>query len=63
MTRVMTWDELYHMFVDGGEYAFVEPIYNSTTNKLEDYAFVSTICSDCELTGSMKKPDWWIDMN
>jgi len=63
MTRVMTWDELYHMFVDGGEYAFVEPIYNSTTNKLEDYAFVSTICSDCELTGSLKKPDWWIDMN
>ena len=63
MTPVMTWGELYHMFVDEGEFAFVEPLYNAATNELEDLAFVSTICSDCELTGSLTKPDWWIDLN
>ncbi len=63
MTPVMSWGELYSMFVDAGEFAFVEPIYNADTNELEDLAFVSTICSDCELTGSLTKPDWWVDLN
>jgi len=63
MTPVMSWGELYHMFVDEGEFAFVEPIYNAATNVLEDLAFVSVLCSDCELTGSLTKPDWWIDLN
>ncbi len=62
MGAPMTWGELYTMFVETGDYTFVEPIYNAVTNELEDLAFVSNICSDCELTGSLTKPDWWIDL-
>lgn len=63
MTPVMSWGELYSMFVDAGEFTFVEPLYNAVTNELEHMVFVANKCSDCELTGSLTKPDWWIDLN
>jgi hypothetical protein len=57
----MTWDELYEMFMTTGGLTFVEPIYDEN-KALEDLVFTETICSDCELTGSAEKPDWWIDL-
>jgi hypothetical protein len=59
---VPTWDEIYYMFVETGEFAFVEPVYNADTNELESLVFTASQCSDCELTGSSVKPDWWIDL-
>jgi hypothetical protein len=63
MSPPMTWDELYNMFMQTGGFTFVEPIYNGVTNALESLVFVASPCSDCELTGTLVKPDWWIDLN
>lgn len=62
MAPVMTWDELYNMFVGADQYMFIEPIYDPKTHQLIDLAFTERECSDCELTGSSLKPEWWIDL-
>ena len=58
----MTFDDLYTMFCVTSDYYFVEPEYNSVTDVLEKLAFARPECADCELTGTMTKPDFWIDM-
>lgn len=63
MLPPMSWDELYNMFTQAGDFAFVEPIYNESTDELENLVFVASDCSDCTLTGSSEKPEWWIDLN
>ncbi len=63
MAPVMSWDELYMMFTGDGRYTFVEPLYDQTTKQLSKLIFTETICSDCELTGTPEKPDWWVDLN
>jgi hypothetical protein len=63
MTPLMTWDELYEMFTGEGNFAFIEPVYDPDTHALIKLAFTESECSDCELTGSVIKPDWWIDLD
>ena len=58
----LTWDDLYEMYTTSG-YAFCEPIYNPGTFVLQKMVFSLPLCANCELTGSVKKPDFWIDLN
>ena len=63
MRPPMTWNDLYRMFDFNPKYTFVEPLYESGTQTLKELVFTSPVCSDCELTGTSKKPDFWIDLN
>ena len=58
----LTWDDVARMF-DNPRYAFIEPLYRSGTNILKELVFTSPVCADCALTGTVKKPDFWIDLN
>jgi hypothetical protein len=59
-----TWDELYEMWVHV-HYVFVEPFYEDpVTKKLAYLVFTKPrSCADCEVTGTRKKPDFWVDLN
>lgn len=56
----VTFDMIYWYFTVNG-YIFIQPVYNDE-NKLERLMFVKNSCSDCRLTGSPVKPDFWTDM-
>lgn len=56
----LTWDGLYEMFCVNNDYIFVEPRYASGSNVLQKLVFSIPECSDCELTGSIIMPDYWI---
>jgi hypothetical protein len=57
-----SWDEIYQMFMSAGDFVFIEPRYNPVTGALIKLVFARKICSDCGLTGTVKKPDFWIDL-
>jgi hypothetical protein len=59
--KAFTFDEIYEMFMSAGGLIFVRPIYTGQ-NVLDRLVFVPVQCSDCALTGSTKKPDFWIDL-
>lgn len=59
----ITWDELYNLFCVSSDYYFVEPVYFPGTTKLNKLVFAKPECADCELTGTSKKPDFWVDLN
>jgi hypothetical protein len=58
-----TFDGLYTMYCIREGYNFIEPIYNPDTHLLEKMVFALPECSDCEVTGSSAKPDFWQDIN
>ena len=58
-----TWDELYSMFCETSDYTFVEPLFSSGTYDIDKLIFARPECSNCELTGTSKKPDFWVDLN
>jgi hypothetical protein len=57
-----TWTDLYVMFCVTSDYIFVEPMYKPGTNELEKMVFTTPECADCELTGTVTKPDFWTDL-
>jgi hypothetical protein len=65
-----TWDAIYHLFMDTGDYTFVMPyvkpgtilggpIYQSNLLKL---VFSLNVCSICGYPGFATKPDFWVDL-
>jgi hypothetical protein len=56
-----TFDELYHMWTDGGGDNFIEPIYNPQ-GILSKLVFSPVPCSICESSSTIKKPDFWVDL-
>lgn len=58
----LTWDDIYNMYTSSG-YTFVGPKYDPDTRELDRLVFTSPECADCALTGNIKKPDFWIDLN
>ena len=57
-----TWDELYEMYCITSDYYFVEPQYSEGTNNLEKMVFARPECADCTITGTITKPDFWVDL-
>jgi hypothetical protein len=58
-----SWDDLYWHLCIGSDYIFTEPIYSKVSDVLLYLVFTRPECADCELTGTSKKPDFWIDLN
>jgi hypothetical protein len=64
-----TWDGLYHMWMDTGKYIFVMPIVKDGTvlegqvfkSQMVKFVFSTKVCSLCEYSGSVTKPDFWVD--
>jgi hypothetical protein len=57
-----TWDDLYTIFCRNSDYYFIEPIYVPFTFDLLKFAFTRPECSDCEVTGTSVRPDFWVDL-
>jgi Domain of unknown function (DUF4249) len=58
-----TLDDLYSLFCIRSNYYFIEPQYSSLSGAIEALVFTTPECADCELTGTSKKPDFWVDLN
>jgi hypothetical protein len=56
----MTFDRIYNDYIMQG-YNFVSPDY-VTSNRLSRLVFVDKYCSDCSVSGSPVKPDFWVDL-
>jgi hypothetical protein len=56
----MTFDRIYHNYTQIG-YNFVAPQYLFST-VLDRLMFLDKNCSDCTRTGSLNKPDFWVDL-
>jgi Domain of unknown function (DUF4249) len=60
-----TWDEIYHMYIDHGEYIFVAPVLtpgtipegNVSIRNLVKLLFTPRACALCEYPGSVVKPE------
>jgi hypothetical protein len=57
----LTWDDIYNMYASSG-YSFVEPKYVPGTSELQKLVFTMPVCANCELTGTMIKPGFWVDL-
>jgi hypothetical protein len=58
--KVMTsWDKVYHYYTGLG-YTFVLPVL--CPGGICGLVFVTPLCGDCTLTGTLAKPDFWIDL-
>ena len=58
-----TWDDLYTIFCRNSDYYFIEPLFNPGTFELVKMVFARPECANCELTGTQKRPDFWVDLN
>jgi hypothetical protein len=68
---IPSWNEIYQMFMQTGDYTFVKPIVTEGTvldgnvdqKSLVELVFSTKACSLCEFkhTGFSVKPDFWID--
>lgn len=56
----LTFDEIYKALTTSGYY-FVEPKYSQTGFLLDAMVFTKPECADCEITGTVTKPEFWID--
>ena len=57
-----TWDDLYWHLSIALDYTFTEPIYYNVADGLLYLVFTRPECANCELTGTSKKPDFWVDL-
>lgn len=57
----MTFNNIY-TFYTSLNLSFVSPVSDPATGALESLSFVESFCADCTLTGSLYKPDFWIDL-
>jgi hypothetical protein len=58
----MTIDDLYGIYCITSDYEFIEPFYDQESGLLKGLVFARPECTGCELTGTMTKPDFWIDL-
>jgi hypothetical protein len=60
---VMTWYDVYQTFAGSKKYSLVDAKFINLTNILTKMVFTIPECGNCELTGTSKKPDFWVDLN
>lgn len=58
----LTWDEIYSIYCITSNYSFVEAVYKPDSLPIYRMIFTKPLCADCELTGSLKRPDFWVDL-
>lgn len=56
----MSFDKIYRMY-SSPTFTFVEPVFDGF-GELKKLAFAKKACTDCTINGSLKKPDFWIDL-
>jgi len=60
---IMTWCDVYETFGSTTKYSLVDAKFINLTNILTKMVFTTPECGNCELTGTRKKPDFWVDLN
>jgi hypothetical protein len=61
-----TWDEIFTIYCINSDYYFVDAQFTSIAGgkkNISRMVFARPECANCELTGTRKKPDFWIDLN
>lgn len=61
-SKILTFNDVFNMYDANPYYSFVEPIYDPDTRALSKLVFTTRACADCEMTGTLEKPDFWIDL-
>lgn len=56
-----SFNDLYSGYINAN-YVFIYPLYDNK-GKLLRLAFVLPFCADCTLSGSLNKPDFWVDLD
>lgn len=56
-----TWDDVYWYLCIASDYIFIGPKKDLISDVLLKMVFTRLECSDCSLTGSHVKPDYWDD--
>jgi hypothetical protein len=54
-------DNIYSHYTFEG-YEFIEPVWDLRMN-LQKLAFAKPLCSVCTFSGSITKPDFWVDLD
>lgn len=57
-----TWDDVYWHLSIIEDYTFIEPKFNQVSDILLELVFTRPECANCELRGTSKRPDFWIDL-
>lgn len=60
---VFTWYDVYSFFCITSKYSFVDAKFYPQTDSLVKMVFTIPECGDCGLTGTQKRPDYWVEMN
>jgi len=55
------FNDIYRIYALSNKLYFIEPLFRDGI--LEKLVFVKPECANCQLTGTLKKPDFWIDLN
>jgi hypothetical protein len=53
------WDKVYNYYIRSG-FTFVRPVFRP--GGLSAMMFVTPLCGDCTLSGTLNKPDFWVDL-
>ncbi len=56
------FNNIYQQYCIRNDYYFIEPLFKFGS-LLDKLVFVNPECANCQLTGSIKRPDFWIDVN
>lgn len=56
-----TFDQIYVEYKNA-QYNFLQPLYDEL-GRLYKLTFATRVCSDCTLSGSLTKPDFWVDIH
>jgi hypothetical protein len=57
----ITFDQIYARIINGTNYVFIEPVYDIRGN-LAKLVFSTIPCALCTFSGTLNKPDFWIDL-
>ncbi len=57
----MTFNMVYSYYTSLN-LTFIGPQRDEMTQALKALIFVDNYCADCTMTGSLHKPDFWIDL-